>query len=82
MKPIISVCLPVYNGEKYIQECLDSILAQSFQNFELIIVDDGSTDHTLEIVKQYADPRIRLIQNKHNYIESLNLLLKEAQGKY
>lgn len=82
MKPIISVCLPVYNGEKYIQECLDSILAQSFQNFELIIVDDGSTDHTVEIVKQYADPRIRLIQNKHNYIESLNLLLKEAQGKY
>ena len=80
--PVISVCMSMYNASKYLRECIDSVLAQTFKNFEFLIVDDGSTDNSVEIVKSYNDSRIRLLCNKHDYIESLNLLLKEAQGKY
>lgn len=78
----ISICMPVYNASLYLRECIDSILFQSFTNFELLIVDDGSTDDSVEIVRSYPDSRIRLIKNKHDYIGSLNLLLQEAKGKY
>lgn len=78
----ISVCMPVYNASRYLRECIDSILSQSFTNFELLIVDDGSTDDSVEIVRSYSDSRIRLIENNHDYIGSLNLLLQEAKGKY
>lgn len=80
--PQISVCMPVYNRAIYMRECIDSILAQTFTDFELLIVDDGSTDTSCDIIKAYKDPRIRLIENKHNFIESLNTLLEEAKGKY
>lgn len=82
MDTLISVCIPVYNASLYLRECIDSILSQSYKDFELLIVDDGSTDNSSAIVHSYNDPRIRLIQNNHNYIGSLNLLLKEAKGKY
>lgn len=78
----ISVCMPVYNASQYICECIESILSQSFTDFELLIVDDGSTDDSVNIIRSYSDTRIRLIENKHDYIASLNLLLQEAQGKY
>lgn len=78
----VSVCIPVYNAAPYLRECLDSVLAQTFRHFELLIVDDGSTDDSVEIVRSYQDSRIRLIENRHNYIETLNLLLEEARGKY
>lgn len=78
----ISVCMPMYNASRYLRECIDSILAQTFTDFELLIVDDGSTDESVKIVESYHDPRIRLIKNKHDYIASLNLLLSEAKGKY
>ena len=78
----ISVCMPVYNRAECIRECIDSILLQTFNDFELLIVDDGSTDETCDIIKSYNDPRIRLIQNKHDYIHSCNLLFEEAKGKY
>ena len=78
----VSVCLPIYNASRYLRECLDSILSQSFTAFELLIVDDGSTDDSCGIVASYDDPRIRLIRNRHDYIGSLNLLLHEARGKY
>ena len=52
MKPEISVIIPLYNKEKIIQQCVDSILTQSFQNFELIIVNDGSTDNSLKIIEE------------------------------
>lgn len=78
----ISVCIPVYNASRYLCECIDSILSQSFVNFELLVVDDGSTDDSVEIIRSYSDSRIRLIENKHDYIGSLNLLLQEARGKY
>lgn len=79
---LVSVVMPVYNGAKHIRECLDSILCQTFHDFELLIVDDGSTDDTSEIIKSYDDQRIRLINNHHDYIASSNLLFSQAKGKY
>ena len=80
--PQVSVCMPMYNASKYLRECIDSVLAQTFKDFEFLIVDDGSDDDSVEIVKSYHDDRIRLIQNTHDYIGSLNILLDEACGKY
>lgn len=82
METLISVCIPVYNASLYLRECIDSILSQGYKNFELLIVDDGSTDNSSDIVRSYNDTRIRFIQNSHDYIGSLNLLLKEAKGTY
>ena len=59
----VSVCLPTYNGANYIEEALRSILNQTYQDFELLIVDDGSTDATLDIVQSFSDPRIQLHRN-------------------
>ena len=80
--PNISICIPMYNASLYINDCISSVLAQSFQDFELLIVDDGSTDNSCEIVNSVRDNRIRLIQNQHDYVGSLNMLLDEAKGKY
>lgn len=80
--PPVSVCMSMYNASKYLRECIDSVLAQTFKDFEFLIVDDGSTDDSVEIVQSYHDSRIRLIKNKHDYIGSLNILLDEARGKY
>ncbi len=59
----VSVVLPVYNGERYLRKCLDDILGQSLREIEVICVDDGSTDGTLAILKEYekADPRVRAV---------------------
>ena len=80
--PILSICMPVYNSIPHLRECIDSILTQSFTNFEVVIVDDGSTDDTISLITSYADSRIRLIRNTHDYITSLNLTIQEARGKY
>lgn len=80
--PEISVVMPVYNAEKYVKETIDSIINQSFTDFECIIVDDGSTDKTKEIIRSYDDQRIVLIENKHHFIASLNKGMKRAKGKY
>lgn len=76
--------MPVYNGEKYLREALDSILAQTFTDFEFIIVDDGSTDATMAILSSYNDPRLRLLKNQHNsgISASLNRGLSLARGQY
>jgi len=81
--PLISVVLPVYNGELYVSEAIDSILAQTFKNFELIIIDDGSTDDSLSILKRYQqrDKRIRLIARENkNLASTLNDLIHLARG--
>ena len=62
--PKISVIMPVYNTAKYLNEAINSILNQSFTDFEFIIIDDCSTDGSLEIIKSYKDERIILIQNE------------------
>ncbi|MEG1723744.1 MAG: glycosyltransferase, partial [Bacteroidales bacterium] len=65
--PKISVCVPVYNASQYLRECIDSILSQEFEDFELLMVDDGSTDESCEIIESYSDERIRLIRNRHDF---------------
>lgn len=80
--PKISVCIPMYNAALFIKDCINSVLSQSFQDFELLVVDDGSTDNSCDIVKNIKDNRVRLIQNQHDYVGSLNLLMDEAKGEY
>ena len=65
--PFVSIIVPVYNGEKYLSECLDSILLQTYENFELIVVNDGSTDDTGKILEDYArkDCRIHVISQEN-----------------
>jgi len=70
------------NASRFLRECMDSVLSQTFTDFELLIVDDGSTDDSVDIVRSYTDPRIRLICREHDFIASLNTLLDEARGRY
>lgn len=81
----ISIIIPTYNVEKYLRECLDSILAQTFQDFEIICVDDGSTDRTLDILQEYKrkDDRFVILQQRHAGAGAArNHGLKLAEGKY
>ncbi|NLE74758.1 MAG: glycosyltransferase [Actinobacteria bacterium] len=82
--PRVSVVMAVYNREKYVQEAVDSILAQTFADFEFIIVDDGSTDRTGEILTTYRDERIRLVRNAQNrgVSHSANRGISLAVGEY
>ncbi|MDD5165096.1 MAG: glycosyltransferase family 2 protein [Candidatus Pacebacteria bacterium] len=84
IQPAVSIILPVYNGETYIKEAVDSILSQTFSNFELIIINDGSTDRTKEIIKSYTDYRIHYLENEVNrgIVTSLNKGLNVSKGKY
>ncbi len=82
--PKVTVLMSVYNGEKYLREAIDSILNQTFKDFESIIINDGSTDSSREIILSYNDPRIRLIDNEKNtgLTHSLNKGLQLAKGEY
>jgi glycosyltransferase involved in cell wall biosynthesis len=82
--PDISVIMSVYNSEKYIEETIESILNQSFTNFELLVIDDASTDNTLKLILKYKDKRIKLYKNKKNlgYVINLNYLMSQSVGKY
>ncbi len=80
---IVSVILPVYNAQDYISEAIESILNQTFQNFELILINDGSSDDSLEIINSYSDHRIRVINQKNKGLaRSLNIGLAQANGKF
>ena len=81
--PLVSIALPVYNGEKYLAVALDSILAQTFTNFELIVIDDGSTDGTLKILRKYEslDSRVKLVTRENRGLPaSLNQAISLAKG--
>ncbi len=82
--PAISVVMSVYNGERFLAEAVESILGQSATDFEFLIVDDGSTDRTADILRSFDDPRIRLIVNPHNLglTRSLNIGLAAARGRF
>ena len=82
--PAISVLMSVYNGERFLAEAVESILGQSHTDFEFLIVDDGSTDRTPEILRSFDDPRIRLIVNPRNLglTRSLNIGLAAARGRF
>lgn len=81
--PKISVIMPTLNAEKYLKKAIDSILNQTFKNFEFIIIDDNSTDNTIKIIKNYKDKRIKLIKGKNKGIASaLNLGIKHSKGEY
>ncbi|WP_110186270.1 glycosyltransferase family 2 protein [Pokkaliibacter plantistimulans] len=84
--PKVSVVLPVFNAAPYLNQCIDSILNQTLQNIELVIVDDGSTDESVDIARSYLekDRRVRLLQNKKNMglINILNRAPEICQSKY
>lgn len=81
-KTKISVCMCSYNNAAHIGEAIESVLAQTFADFEFIIVDDGSTDGTWEVVRSFKDKRIRAYRLKHDYIRSLNFSLRKCRGTY
>ncbi len=65
-KPLVTVLMPVFNAEKYLREAIESILNQTLIEFEFLIIDDGSSDNSISIIRSYSDSRIRFIQNEHN----------------
>ncbi len=84
MKPTVSVVMPAYNAAEHISESIQSILDQTLNNFELIIVDDSSTDSTAQIIEKFVDNRIRLIRNDRNegVASSLNKGIAAAKGEF
>ena len=80
----VTVLMPVYNGERYLRETMQSILSQTFLDYEFLIIDDGSTDKTLEIINTFTDPRIRVLRNPRRLKLSgaLNRGLDESLGHY
>jgi len=82
-KPLVSVLLPVYNGSRYLRKAIDSILGQTFRDYEFVIIDDGSADNTMEIIKSYRDERIRAIhQNNKGLAATLNIGIVLCNGTY
>jgi glycosyltransferase involved in cell wall biosynthesis len=84
MTPIVSVIIPSYNHEKFVGECIQSVLNQTFQDFEIIITDDGSSDHTVKVIESFTDPRIKLFKHAVNKGACIagNNCLRHATGKY
>lgn len=79
----VSIIVPIYNAEKTIKRCIDSILNQSYKNFELLLINDGSKDQSLEIIKEYKDKRIVVIDKKNEGVaKTRNLGIKKATGDY
>ena len=85
MEPYVSIIVPVYNAESYLERCIGSVLAQEYKNFELILVDDGSRDTSAAICDKYAaqDERVRVIHKENSGVsDSRNLALEQARGDY
>ncbi len=83
-EPNVTVYMPVLNGAKYIRKAIDSILGQSYRDFEFIIIDDGSNDDTASVIQKYRDPRIKLICNKRNIgtAAASNKAMALARGRF
>ena len=82
--PKISVCVPVYNAAPFIAETVSAVLRQDMTDFELLLLDDASTDDSVAVIKRFNDKRIRLFRHKHNQgiAASRNFLIKQARGEY
>lgn len=84
--PSVSICVPTYNGARYLEECLDSVLCQTFEDFEILLVDDGSYDDTYSILTRYQeiDKRIRLYRNSTNLglVGNWNRCIELARGEW
>ncbi|PYV85413.1 MAG: hypothetical protein DMG05_22715 [Acidobacteria bacterium] len=82
--PKVTVLMTVYNGERHLREAIEGVLRQTFQDFEFLIINDGSSDSTREVTLSYRDPRIRLVNNEHNLgqTRSLNRGLELAKGQF
>ena len=80
----VSVIIPVYNSSLYLKECLDSVIKQTYKDLEIIIVNDASTDNSMDIINKYNDRRIKVINMKHNsgVSASRNMGVKVSTGKY
>lgn len=80
----VSICIPVYNAENYIETTLKSVINQTFKEIEIIVIDNKSTDKTIEKIEQIHDSRIKLIKNKKNYgmVGNWNICLKHVRGEY
>ena len=83
-KPLISIVLPCYNSQDYIENCINSITEQDWNNYELIIIDDGSSDNTNNIIKKYSNIKLRYVKNNTNkgIVHSLNKGISMAKGEY
>lgn len=82
--PLLSVVMPVYNAEQYIGEAIKSILSQDFKDYEIFIINDGSTDRSAEIIHSYNDSRIKVIHNKENKgnYPSRNIAMRRTKSRY
>ena len=83
-RPLVTVLMALYNGGEYLKQSVRSVLTQTYADFEFLIIDDCSTDNSVETVRSFQDPRIRIITNEKNVgqTKSLNVGLREARGKY
>ena len=77
-----TVFMPVHNTDAYLNEAIESVLKQDYEDFDFLIIDDGSTDKSKEIIMSYSDPRIKFISAPHDYIATLNMGLEVASGEY
>lgn len=81
--PKVSIILPCYNVEKYIAKSIESVLSQTFQNFELLIINDGTPDNSMEIARGYKDPRIKIFDKENGGLsDARNYGIERAQGEY
>lgn len=84
MPPLVSVCIPTFNGARYVAAAIGSVIRQSFTDFELLVSDDGSSDDTLEAIRSFSDSRLRLVANERRMglVGNWNRCLALARGKY
>jgi len=82
--PQVTVCIPVYNGEHHLAYAIESVLGQTFNDFELVILNNASTDATAQVIARYHDPRIRVIEHRTNigFLANWNCALSAARGTY
>src|SRR3989344_2688822 len=82
--PKVSILMGAYNASQYVRSAIDSVISQTFPHWELLIINDCSTDETRAIIQSYHDPRLHLLENRQNLglTKSLNIALGQAQGEY